>query len=64
MCPKQPHEWYFGADDGLYKSKYSYRMLDDLNRFTEDGLYKLYSDLLSSDVSAMGEDGLWSHETS
>ena len=62
VYPKNAHEQYFGASTGLYKSTYQYSEVDDLAKFTEDDLYSLYAELLSSDISSMCEDEMSKHE--
>lgn len=62
VYPKNAREWYFGASTGLYKSTYQYSEVDDLAKFTEDDLYSLYAELLSSDISSRCEDEMSQHE--
>ena len=46
----------------MYKSTYKYSEVDDLAKFTEDDLYQLYAELLSSDISSRCEDEMSKHE--
>lgn len=64
VYPQDSREWYFGAATGLYKSSYSYYEVDDIKKFTEDDLYALYAELVSSDISSMYEDKISEHELS
>lgn len=64
VYPQNAHEWYFGTSDGLFKSKYEYKMVDDLQKFTESDLYSLYTNLMASDISDMCQDMLEDHEIS
>lgn len=64
VCPHDSRNWYFGTTAALYKTQYSYTEVDDLKFFTENDLYELYSKLLTTDISSMGEEELSQHELS
>ena len=64
IYPQNAHEWYFGTSSGLFKSKYEYKLIDDVKKFTENDLYALYNNLMSSDISDICQDSLDSHEIS
>ena len=62
VCPHNAHEWYFGTEKGLYGTGYQYTEVDDIAKFSENELYELYADLLSSEIDEMYEDLISRHE--
>ena len=64
IYPKNIREWYFGGSTGLYKSIYQYTEVNDIEKFTENDLYLLYNELISSNISSSCDDLLIDHEIS
>lgn len=64
VVPKNAREWYFATSAGLYKSVYMYKMVDDVMKFSESDMRRLYMDLLSSVVQPECEDIIVRHQES
>lgn len=41
---KNETEYYVATDDGLYRTSYSYRLVNDTYVFSEDELYDIFMD--------------------